>query len=201
VSISAEKTALIVVDMQNGFLLKGAPIEVAEGRAIIRQLNDFVGRCRRRGILVVFTKMNHEHPGLQVEVRPQDFGPGGKSFLTDGSMWSEIHRGLKVETEDIVLRKHRYSAFYNTELEDILKGRGINTVIISGVATNICVESTARDAFFRDFRVVFLSDLTATWDKDLHRGTLVNIRQFFGRVTSSGQIAFQESLLPRVAVR
>jgi isochorismate hydrolase len=82
---------------------------------------------------------------------------------------------MKTESKDIVLPKKRYSAFYETDLEKILRSKGIQDLIISGVMTNLCCETTARDAFMRDYRVFFLIDGTSTGKDDHHLATLKNL--------------------------
>ncbi len=84
--------------------------------------------------------------------------------------------------------KHRYSAFVGTRLESVLHTLGIKTLIMTGVGTNVCVESTARDGFMRDFNIVFLSDCTATSTQEFHDATLANIKLFFGVVATSDDV-------------
>ncbi|HUL31631.1 MAG TPA: isochorismatase family protein [Thermodesulfobacteriota bacterium] len=127
--------------------------------------------CRQENIPVIFTQHGHTDP------------PSDRGAL--GSWWGQvILHGTKdwlflpevtVESKDIVLPKNRYSAFYETDLEKILRSKGIQDLIISGVMTNLCCETTARDAFMRDCRVFFLIDGTATGRGDHHLATLKNL--------------------------
>ncbi|MEE9322971.1 MAG: isochorismatase family protein, partial [Candidatus Aenigmarchaeota archaeon] len=82
----------------------------------------------------------------------------------------------------------KYDAFYNTNLNDVLKLKGIENVIIIGTITQVCCESTARSAMFRDYNVIFCSDLNFSFDKELHRGTLKVLKRGFGEVMSSDEI-------------
>jgi ureidoacrylate peracid hydrolase len=84
--------------------------------------------------------------------------------------------------------KHRYSAFYNTDLDSILRSNGIRTIVLTGVATNVCVETTAREGFVRDYYVVLVSDGTATYSAQDHEATLRNIDRFFGEVATIADI-------------
>jgi len=88
----------------------------------------------------------------------------------------------------VIVSKHRYGAFEGTDLDLVLRSRGIRTVIMTGVATNVCVETTARQAFLKDYYVVFASDCSATFSQAAHDATLHNIDQFFGEVVTSEQI-------------
>lgn len=90
--------------------------------------------------------------------------------------------------DEVVVRKHRYSGFVGTELDLILRSRGIKTVVVAGVATNVCVESTARDAFLRDYFVVLPSDCCAAFSEAEHESTLLNVRKYFGEVTTAGDL-------------
>ena len=88
----------------------------------------------------------------------------------------------------MIVTKHRYGAFEGTDLDLVLRSRGIRTVIMTGVATNVCVETTARQAFLKDYYVVFTSDCSAPFSQAAHDATLYNIDQFFGEVVTSEQI-------------
>ena len=85
------------------------------------------------------------------------------NMIRKGTLTSKLHKRLNVKKDDILLEKPRFGAFHGTDLEMILRGKGINTIIVSGICTNICCETTAREANVRDFRVFFLTDGTATF--------------------------------------
>jgi nicotinamidase-related amidase len=100
----------------------------------------------------------------------------GRSLIK-GTKGVEIFPAIKPKKHERIIWKHRYSAFYNTNLETILRGTGVTDLVITGVLTNCCCESTARDAFFRDFRVFFLADATATSEPEFHLASLKNLRR------------------------
>lgn len=187
-----DRTALLVVDLQNDFVAEGAIMEVPEARRQIPRVRKLIECCRRLGVPVIYT-MHVHHPSidlcsLEVKMFPRLKNEG----LREGSTGVEIYPEIKPLSGDVVIRKRRYSAFYNTELETVLrnlKGRNqIDALIICGTLTNICCESTARDAFFRDYKVVFGSDVNAALDQESHDATLRNIAQAFGRVMDSSAI-------------
>ena len=105
-----------------------------------------------------------------------------------GGEWSGDFYQVRPEPADVIVTKHRYGAFESTDLELILRSRRIRTVIMTGVATNVCVETTARQAFLKDFYVVFTSDGTATYSQREHDTTLWNIDSFFGQVATADEI-------------
>jgi nicotinamidase-related amidase len=185
--IRRERCALLVVDMQNDFLKPGgalyyndAPMAAAEN---IRRLADF---CRGGDIPVIYTKTLLKDgfgiSPLETAYQPILLEKG----MREGTWGFEIIDELKPRPGDQIVVKHRYDAFYNTNLELLLKnirGMGVvDTVIITGTVTNVCCESTARAAFMRDYKVVFVSDGCGAFDAEAHRATLNNIRRFFGRV-------------------
>jgi ureidoacrylate peracid hydrolase len=98
----------------------------------------------------------------------------------EGDFYGDIHP----EPGEPIVTKHRYSAFYNTDLDSILRSHGIRTIVLTGVATNVCVETTAREGFVRDYYVVLVADGTATYSPEDHQATLRNIDRFFGEVKS-----------------
>ena len=146
--IDPEHAALLVIDIQN-----------------------VIQFCRQENIPIIFTRHGHTDP-------PSDSGAlgawWGQVILHGTKDWLFLPE-VTVESKDIILPKKRYSAFYETDLEKILRSKGIQDLIISGVMTNLCCETTARDAFMRDYKVLFLIDGTATGRDDHHLATLKNL--------------------------
>jgi nicotinamidase-related amidase len=181
------RTALINVDMQNCFV-EGGPLASPDGLAVVERVNQLAEACRRAGIFVVHTRSWMRPDGSNLGVMGEIVPPFIVGLYTEGSPTAELHSSLQVEAGDIVVNKPRYGAFYSTDLELILRARGIDTVIVTGIATNICCETTAREAAVRDFRVFFLSDGTATMDMngvtalDLQRATCASLGQVFAQV-------------------
>jgi nicotinamidase-related amidase len=185
-SIDPSKTAMIVVDMQNDFVAAGAPLETPMARAMLPTLKCALTFCRERGIRVIYTTHTFQRDGYDLgRFADSRTSPISRHVaLVDGEPGIEIYPEIAPHAGDIVIKKHRYSAFYGTDLEIILHGLGVDTVVITGVSTENCCHATARDALFRDYRVVFLSDATATFDypdtgqggmsaAEVHRATLV----------------------------
>jgi ureidoacrylate peracid hydrolase len=160
--IDPPRAALLVIDMQNCFV-DNSPFAAPEGPVVLDRLNTLSAASRARGIQVIHTvhvvRPDHSNVGVLGEIMP----PVAAGVIDDGSETAELHPRLHVEDEDIVLKKPRFGAFHGTDLEPILRSRGIETLIIGGIATNVCAETTAREANARDFRVLFLSDGTATF--------------------------------------
>ena len=171
--IDPSTTALIVVDMENDFVAPGAPLEQPAGRAMLPQLQRALACCRENGIPVIYTTHAHRAGGYDQGLLVHAPSIGRGEALVDGSPGVAIFPEVAPCDGEIVISKHRFSAFYGTDLEIILRGLGVNTVVITGVTTENCCHATARDAFFRDFQVVFLADATATSGyPDLGYGTM-----------------------------
>jgi len=171
--IDPGKTALIVVDMQNDFVAPGAPLESSAGRAMVPHLQRALACCREQGIPVIYTAHVHRPGGFDQGLLAHAPAIGRGEALVAGSPGVAIFPEIAPYDDEIVITKHRFSAFYGTDLEIILRGLGVTTVVITGVTTENCCHATARDAFFRDFQVVFLADATATVDyPDLGYGSL-----------------------------
>lgn len=179
------RTALIVVDMENDFVAPGAPMETPAGREMLPNLRRAVDFARSSGMRVIYTTHAHREDGCDMG-RFADIWPpiAERAGLVDGRAGVDIYPEIAPADGEVVLKKHRYSGFFGTDLDIILRGAGIENVVITGVTTENCCHATARDAMFRDYRVAFLSDATGTFDypdvgegsmsaAEVHRATLV----------------------------
>jgi nicotinamidase-related amidase len=160
--IHPSKSCLIIVDMTNAFLRPGAPLEVPNGRSLIPKLKRIVDIGRGKNLITIFTthvfRKNDRDIGLATVFRPE---MKKVSILREGTSDIEFYDELKPQKNDIVIIKRRFSAFFGTDLDLILRSNKIDTIIIGGVATNVCCACSAYDARMRDYRVIFLSDGTA----------------------------------------
>src|SRR5438876_621099 len=164
-SIDPAKTAMIVVDMQNDFVAVGAPMETRAARAMVPKLAEALKICRDAAIRVIYTAHVHRRDGCDMGLFDDLHPPIAKrDGLLDGTQGVDIYPELAPAPGEHVIKKHRYSGFFGTDLDMILREWGVDTVIISGTTTENCCHATARDAMFRNYRVVFLSDATATYD-------------------------------------
>ena len=171
--MAEQRLALIVIDMQEHFK--------SIGESLVAELNATTFACRERKIPVVFTKHGHK----MVELDSGSLGRfwGKEDMIKYGSDDWQLIPQLNVCNGDIIIdEKRRYDAFHGTPLQDILHQLAVNTVVIAGVVSNLCCETTARSAFVRDFDVIFLSDGTCAYSADMHRATLRNIEYGFGKV-------------------
>lgn len=179
-----ESSALLVIDMQEFFLDPKSPSFTCGGLAILPVLQRLIAGFRAAGRPVIYTKHVHHPDHLDSGI----MGWWWKGMCIEGSPESEIHRDLAPLPSEKVVLKHRYSAFYNTDLETILRCLKIEDLVITGIMTNMCCESTARDAYFRDYRVFFLADGTGSINEEMQLASLLNLAFGFAHVTTSDRI-------------
>jgi len=193
-------SALLIVDVQNDFCAEGGGMH-REGRdlslvqAMVPRLAALIEQARAAGVPCIWIRnvYNNEPNWYLSEVWLEQAMRRRKGAYVEFPMcerdgWGGDFYQVRPRPDEVIMIKHRYGAFESSDLDLILRSRGIRTVIMTGVATNVCVETTARQAFLRDYYVVFTSDCTATYSQAEHDGTLRNIDQFFGQVASAEEI-------------
>lgn len=161
------RSALLVIDMQRYFGEMAAPI--------VDNIAALLAAARGSGVPVVYTQHGHRDPAHDGGMLLEWWG----ELIVHGSSDWELLPQLAPAAGEPVFAKNRYSAFAGTELEGWLRGRGLEELIVTGVMTNCCCETTARDAFVRDFRVFFAVDATATVDQELHLASLKTLAYGF----------------------
>lgn len=172
--VNTATTALIVVDMQNDFIAPGAPLETPMGLELLPKLKKLIHHGRHSGMKIIYTVHAHRHNGCDMGLFGEIHQPiKDRVALADDTKGVEIYTEIVPRSEDIVIKKHRYSAFFGTELDIILRAEKIDTVVVTGVTTENCCHATARDAMFNGYRVAFISDATGTYDyPDIGQGCL-----------------------------
>jgi ureidoacrylate peracid hydrolase len=197
-SLDPKRTALLVIDMQNAFVAPGAPIEVPAARAIVAPINRLTKELRRRGVPVIWVLHENKDDGRDWAGFFDAFvAPGRRAqataALAAGADLQKLYPELETAPGDLRVPKSRYSAFIRNDFENKLRERGIDTLLIAGTKTNVCVECTARDAMMLDYKVALISDCTAALSDEEHRTTLENVIQQFGDVlTADEALAFLE---------
>jgi len=213
-AIYPDKTAVIVVDMQNDFAAEGgmfdrAGVPVSAARAAIQPTARVLAAARAAGMKVVYLKMAFESdlsnlggPDAPNRVRHLAFGvgqpvetPAGGTgrFLIKDTWNTDILSELTPEPDDIVVSKHRYSGFFETTLDATLKELGIKQLVFTGVTCSVCVESTLRDAFYRDYQCLLLADCTAEpigseFGRSNREASLLVIEKLFGWISDSASL-------------
>jgi nicotinamidase-related amidase len=179
-----------VIDLQEAFVAEGARMWTPENIRIVPRVKRLIEHCRKRGVPVIFTEHCHDDAGrdkgLMWDVPLNR--PIKEGALRLGARETATVRDLAPLPGEKVIPKHRYSAFYDTDLDTYLRGCGVDTVIISGCMTNYCCGATARDAFFRNYKVIFGEDITATDSRELHDAELKTLRRGYARVIPLAEI-------------
>src|SRR5260370_21885453 len=158
-----KKTAMIVVDTQNDLVASGAAMETPAASQIVPKIAEALRICREAGIKIIYTAHVHRRDGCDMGLLDDLHPPiANRDALVDGTPGVEVYPDLAPAPGEHIIKKHRYSGFFGTDLDIILREWGIDTVIISGTTTENCCHATAREAMFRNYRVVFLSDPKAT---------------------------------------
>jgi ureidoacrylate peracid hydrolase len=193
--------ALIVVDVQNDFVSPEGSAgkrgdDVGAAIAMIPNLTRLIDQARKVGLTIVYIRTTHSEWTDTASWIYRTSQKSGLSTCREGTWGAEFYDGIAPLPSERIVIKHRYSAFINTDLNTVLKARGIQSILVCGVATNVCVETTARDGYMYDYYVTMIDDCSAAYDAKLHMGTLENIRRHFGLVASSHQIIETWSGLP-----
>lgn len=176
VTIHNNSCALLIIDMQEYFRAVATPI--------LPSLRSLIQCCRQAKLPIIFTRHAHRDPAI-------DGGMLAKwwdELIVDGTPAAELLPEIAPLSNEKIVSKHRYSAFFETDLQATLKRQQIKQIIIGGVMTNLCCETTARDAFVRDFEVIFLSDGTATSHPDYQQATLLNLAYGFAHILTCQEL-------------
>jgi ureidoacrylate peracid hydrolase len=207
VDVDFRQTAVIVVDMQNAFANKGglldiAGVDISGANAVVRSISTLLPVARSANIPVVYLQMGFkpdlsnsggpESPNWHKELalRLMNCRPELKGKLLIEGTWDfAVVDELKPQANDLVIVKNRYSGFARTALDSELRSRGIRVLLFVGIATNVCVESTLRDAFFLDYWPILVSDAAmAAGPPGMHEATLFNVESFFGWTVSTEEL-------------
>lgn len=180
-SPNTERIAFLIMDMQDFFFKKDSHAFIPSALPIINRIIRIKERCRELNIPVIYTRhINSTEDAGQMSRWWSD-------ILTRENEMSLIIKEL-YEPGNIIVEKSQYNAFFNTDLESILRDKNISQIIISGVMTHLCCETTAREAYVRGFDVYFGIDFTATYNSEFHRSTLVNLSHGFAVPVLTGEM-------------
>jgi nicotinamidase-related amidase len=190
--------ALIIVDMQNDFVREGAPLEVPEARATITHHQKLIASCRETDIPIIYTRyLAGPRRTLIWEWTPQLEPPVLACQRGHARLYADVNRTLDCtdvideiypQAGDHIVDKYGYGAFHNTNLDEILRSLGVQSLIITGTVTQICVEETGREAFHRGYKTTLVADAVSSYLPDLHEATLKNFALKFGWVSSTDEV-------------
>lgn len=184
--------ALVLVDMQNDFCKRWDEerqeyVEKPEIQPTVEATREFLRRYRESGRTPIFVRAQHHEHTVSDEWSRRYDRPRDMSCVA-GSEGAEIVPELEVKEEDPVVTKHRYSGFFNTDLDTYLSTNDVSRVLFGGVGTNVCVAATLFGAYDRDYAVTMLSDCSGSGEAELHEMTLRNVESHFGEVKESTDV-------------
>jgi isochorismate hydrolase len=180
---NVRNTVLLVIDMQHFFLDEDSHAYIPASKAILPNVQKLINSYHKARLPLIFTRH-----ALQEDENPGIMGKWWQDVLREEDEQSEVHSSLSPNDKDIVIRKTKYNAFIGTELEDFLTIKMAKGLVICGVMTNLCCETTAREAFSKDYEVYFLADATATINEELHVSSLRNLAHGFAILTKTQDI-------------
>lgn len=191
-----KRAALVVIDMQNAFLMEGVGHAVCpKARDIAPNVNRLAAALRAAGGIVVWIKNTHDESCLQSwSMMHNASSPEARekriAAMSEGTLGHDLWAALEPLPDDLVVKKYRYSAFLqgSSDLPQILTGRGIETVLIAGTMTSVCCDSSARDAMMLNFRTLMVSDACATASDEEHAAALGLFYSTFGDVLSTDEL-------------
>lgn len=209
IEVDFAKAAVLVVDMQNAFaskkgMLDLAGVDVSGAAAVVASVGRVLEAAREAGIPVVYLQMGYRadlsdgggpaspnwYKELGIVMMNREARLKGK-LVTVGGWDFDIVEELKPRPEDVVIVKTRYSGFARTPLDEELRKRGITHLFFTGIATNVCVESTLRDAFFLDYWPILITDAAMGSRPHLHAASVENVEAYFGWTISAGEFVKQ----------
>lgn len=179
-----KKSALLVIDMQRYFLQPKAPAYLEGAPRIVPNIKLLIDSFRNAGLPVVFTRHAHKKGEPANQMRRW----WGDELPWEGDRYAEIIKELVPRDDEIVITKTRYSAFEETELDLALRRQGIAAVVLCGVMTNLCVETTARHAFMKDLQPIVVEDACATKRDDYHDASILNLAYGFAFIERADRL-------------
>ena len=165
--------AVLVIDMLNDFVKPGGTLRVERAERIIPKLKALLDWARGKGLPVIYACDAHRK-GVDAELALWG------DHAIEGTWGAQVIDELKPQEGDFVVRKRRYSAFFGTDLDLLLRELGVDTLILTGLVTNVCVQHTAADAFFRGYKVVVVSDCCEALTEEEHKSALEYMRRVYG---------------------
>lgn len=195
-SLTPKRTALVVVDLQNGFMAPGQPAEMPTARAIVPNVNRLAAATRAAGGTVVWIKNTYDAEAAMTwsvwrgHFATGEWGQRMEQAFTPGDPGYEIYGDLDVQPDDLVIPKRRFSALVqgSSTLDTVLRQQGIDTLLIVGTATNVCCESTIRDGMMMNYKCIMVSDANACRTDEEHNATLATVAILFGDVRPTDEV-------------
>ncbi|SFS66504.1 cysteine hydrolase family protein [Halostagnicola kamekurae] len=187
--LEPDSTAVVVVDMQNGFCHPDGSLYAPGSETVIEPITELVSRARTAGAQIVYTRDIHPPEQFADAHYYDEFEQWGE-HVVEGTWDAELVDELAVESDDHVVEKHTYDAFYQTELEGWLNARGIDDLVLCGTLANVCVLHTGGSAGLRDFRPIMVEDCIGAIEADHREYALEHADWLFGELVEREDLEF-----------
>jgi ureidoacrylate peracid hydrolase len=184
------KAALIVVDIQNDYCHRQGVFgkrgfDLSHVESAVNNLLPLIDHCRQRDMPVIFVRTIHSNWTDSDAWIGRLAGAGREMLICRPGTWGAEFYKVVPQESDFIVTKHRFSGFVGTDLSIVLRSRKIETLLMTGATTNVCVETTARDAFNLDYRIILVEDCCGCFSNEEHAATVTNISKYFGSVADS----------------
>lgn len=170
------ESAILVVDMQNDFVLPGSPMHVAGAWATVPAIAKFLAYGRRNGWAVIYVTRSHQPSGIDAEITRRHFFAEGKAFCVPGTRGAEVVEALAPEAGDICIAKQRFSAFFATGLDLVLRGLGVKSVYVTGTQYPNCIRATAVDALALDYLTIVCTDCCSAATPQIAQANITDLK-------------------------
>ncbi len=187
--VNPDTTAVVVVDMQNDFCHVDGALYAPPSNNVIQPITSIVEKARDAGATIVYTKDVHPEDQFDGSYYYDEFEQWGE-HVVEGTYGAQIHDEFDVRDDDVVIEKQTYDAFHNTNLDEVLRENGINTLVICGTLANVCVLHTAGSAGLRDYKPIILEDAVGYITEEQKDDALEHADWLFGEVETSNNVTF-----------
>ncbi|OPX63162.1 MULTISPECIES: cysteine hydrolase family protein [unclassified Methanoregula] len=182
-----EKTALLIIDMQNDFVLEGRPLKVAGARLVIPKIQAVLGEFRKRSLPVFHVLRVHRADGSDVEITRQDLFRKSP-FAVEGTPGAAVIGELEPRSGEYILTKTRMSAFIGTELDLMLRTLGVTRLFVCGIQTPNCIRTTVFDGIAYNYPVVLVDDATGASSEEVHRANVRDMQNIGVRIAKAADV-------------
>ncbi|HQO99454.1 MAG TPA: cysteine hydrolase [Caldisericia bacterium] len=173
--VDFKRSVLLIVDMEYGFLDSKSPLFVNLGFEIVTNIKKILNIYREKKLPIIFVKREHRKSGIDIDKTRVEIFKKSKGLILENDKSSEIIDDLKPLKDEIIVIKRRWSSFFGTELDILLRRLNIKNLIVTGIQTPNCIRATVYDALSLDYNVIVISDATASKSEEIQKNNLFDI--------------------------
>ena len=186
--VDFKRSVLLIVDMEYGFLDSKSPLFVNLGFEIVANIKKILNIYREKKLPIIFVKREHRKSGIDIDKTRVEFFKKSKGLILENDKSSEIIDDLKPLKDEIIVIKRRWSSFFGTELDILLRRLNINNLIVTGIQTPNCIRATVYDALSLDYNVIVISDATASKSEEIQKNNLFDIENLGVDVLTTNEL-------------